>query len=178
MVRPVSVNIVRHVSENELDGIIRNARKEMNGSAGSKKRYDRLLFIRMRYSGRTAEEAAAAVGFSRATGYNTQKLWNEKGPDHLLPVPNPGRPPRMTDDQKACLNDILSVSPMETNDVRLYIQEKFNIAYSVKQVHVILSKMKLHHAKPYPKDHRRPDDADDVLKKRSKMLWTAPPTTL
>ena len=178
MVRPTSVNIVRHISEDELDCMVRSARKDMNGYARSKKLYERLLFVKMRYSGRTAEEAAAAVGFSRATGYNTQDLWNSKGPEHLLPVPNPGRPPRMTYDQKMRLIDILSISPMETNDVRLYIQEEFGIMYSIKQVHVILSKMKLHHAKPCPKDHRRPDDAEEVLKKGSKMLWTVPETTL
>jgi transposase len=178
MVRPISVNIVRHVSENDLENMIRAARKEMDGYARSKKLYDRLLFVKMRYSGRTAEEASAIVGFSRATGYNTQDLWNSKGPEHLLPVPNPGRPSRMSDDQKTHLMSVLSVSPMETNDVRLYIQEEFGITYSIKQVHVILSKMRLHHAKPCPRDHRRPDDAEEVLKKGSKMLWTVPETTL
>jgi putative transposase len=177
MARPTSINIVRHISNDELEDMIRAARKEMNGYARSKKVYDRLLFVKMRYSGRSAEEAAAAVGFSRATGYNTQELWNSKGPGHLLPVPNPGRPSRMTQDQKGRLRNILSMSPMETNDVRLYIIEEFNITYSIKQVHVILSKMGLHHSKPYPKDHRRPDDAEDILKKDSKMLWTVSPMT-
>jgi transposase len=131
----------------------------------------------MRYSGRSAEEAAAAVGFSRATGYNTQKLWNDKGPEHLLPALNPGRPSRMTPDQRDHLRDILSICPMETNDVRLYMIYEFNTTYSIKQVHVILSKMGLYHSKPYPGDHRRPDDAEDILKKGSKMLWTVSPVT-
>ena len=172
MGRPTSVEIVRHVTENELDDMIRTARKKMDGYARSKKLYDRLLFVKMRYSGRTAEEAAAAVGFSRATGYNTQELWNTEGPERLLPIPNPGRPSRMTDRQKEELRELLSANPMETRDVRSYILEEYGIEYSMKQVHVILSRMKLHHAKPYPKDHRRPDDAEEVLKKTSAMLWT------
>jgi transposase len=173
MARPTSVEIIRHVSEDELDIMLRAARKDMDGYARSKKLYERLLFVRMRYSGRSAEEAAAAVGFSRATGYNTQDLWNAKGPEHLLPVPNPGRPSMITQDQKDLLRELLTVNPMETNDVRLYILEEFGISYSMKQVHVILKKMGLHHAKPYPSDHRRPDDAEGTLKKDSNMLWTA-----
>jgi len=173
MARPTSVNIVRHVSDDELDGMIKAARKDMDGYARSKKLYDRLLFVKLRYSGRSAEEAAAVVGFSRATGYNTQDLWNEKGPGHLMPVPNPGRPPRMTREQKDLLRELLGANPMETNDVRLYILEEFGVSYSMKQVHVILTKMGLRHAKPYPRDRRMPDDAAGVLKKDSNMVWTA-----
>jgi transposase len=66
---------------------------------------------------------------------------------------------------------------METSDVRLFIMEAYKVEYSMKQVHVILTKLGLHHAKPYPKDHRRPDDAEDILKKTSAMLWTVPETT-
>jgi len=177
MARPTSVDIVRHVSADELNVMIRNARNEMTGYARSKKVYERLLFVKLRYSGRSAEEAATDVGFSRATGYNTQDLWNKKGPEHMLPVPNPGRPPRMTKQQKDDLREILRLHPMETNDVRLYIIEEFGIDYSMKQVHVILSKMGLHHAKPYPEDHRRPDDANEQLKKNSRMLRMPPETT-
>ena len=112
MARPTSVEIVRHISEDELDIMLRAARKDIDSYARSKKLYERLLFVRMRYSGRSAEEAAAAVGFLRATGYNTQDLWDAKGPEHLLPVPNPGRPSMITQDQKDLLGELLTVNPI------------------------------------------------------------------
>ena len=34
----------------------------------------------------------------------------------------------------------------------------------MKQVWVILNKLGMRHAKPYPHDHRKPDDAESVLK--------------
>lgn len=60
---------------------------------------------------------------------------------------------------------------MDTKTVLLYINNEFGIEYSEKQVHVILKSMGMRHAKPYPRDHRRPADAEAVLKKDSRMLW-------
>ena len=67
---------------------------------------------------------------------------------------------------------MLESCPSDTRTVKLYIKDKFGVEYSEKQVHVILKKMGLRHAKPYPEDHRRPGDAEAILKKDSKMLWT------
>lgn len=111
------------------------------------------------------EEVASAVGMTTKSGYNIQELWNEGGMAALEPKFGGGRTSKLTDDQKEDLKDMLSVNPMTTKDVRLWIKEEYGIDYSEKQVHVILSKMGLHHAKPYPKDHRRPDDAEATLKK-------------
>ena len=173
MARPMTVNIVRHLTDGELDEMIKAARRDMGRGAGPKKLYDRLLFVRARYSGHSVEEAAAMVGFSRATGYNTQDLWNEMGPDHLLPMPNPGRPPKMTAEQREALRAALAATPMETGDVMRHIEAEYGIRYSMKQVHVILSKMGLCHAKPHPAGHCRPDNDEEVLKKGSNMVWTA-----
>ena len=79
---------------------------------------------------------------------------------------------RLTDEQKEEIREALRLNPMSTKDVRLYIMDEYGIEYSDKQIHVILTKMGLHHSKPYPIDHRRPADAETVLKKDSKMLWT------
>jgi putative transposase len=175
MARPEAISIVKHVPLEELNVILKSAEKD---AARASRVRQRFTFIRMRYMGYTVPEAAEAVGMTYQTGYNIQELWNEGGPDAMEPRFGGGRPSRLTEDQKAELIELLRINPMETSDVRLYILEEYGIGYSMKQVHVILSKMGLRHAKPYPKDHRRPDDAEDILKKTSAMLWTVPPAAL
>ena len=45
------------------------------------------------------------------------------------------------------------------------IRDEFGTEYTMKQVWIILKKMGMRHAKPYPHDKRRPKDAENVLKK-------------
>ncbi|MGC9193450.1 MAG: winged helix-turn-helix domain-containing protein [Thermoplasmata archaeon] len=63
------------------------------------------------------------------------------------------------------LRDDLSQGSWTTDDVRKYIKLRFNVDYSMRQVSRILKKFGMHHAKPYPHDHRRPNDAEEKLKK-------------
>ncbi|MDR1404194.1 MAG: helix-turn-helix domain-containing protein [Candidatus Methanoplasma sp.] len=172
MARPTEIDIVKHVTPEDLNMIAKGYESELQSCAKSKRIYERICFVRMRYKGYSVEESASAAGMTMRSGYNIQELWNRGGADALIPNFGGGRPPRMTSEQKDLLKDLLAVNPMETGDVRLYISEEFGIPYSMKQVHVILTKMGLHHAKPYPADHRRPDNAEDVLKKDSNMVWT------
>ena len=52
-----------------------------------------------------------------------------------------------------------------TAQVRDMIREEFGVQYTMKQVWVILNSMGMRHAKPYPLDRRRPDNAENILKK-------------
>ncbi len=45
------------------------------------------------------------------------------------------------------------------------IRDDYGIQYAMKQVWVILKKMGMKHAKPYPHDKRRPGNGEDILKK-------------
>ena len=50
-------------------------------------------------------------------------------------------------------------------DIVDLIRTKFNVEYSERQVRRILKSFKMNHAKPYQIDYRKPDDADEKLKK-------------
>ncbi|MCJ7442945.1 MAG: winged helix-turn-helix domain-containing protein [Methanotrichaceae archaeon] len=50
-------------------------------------------------------------------------------------------------------------------EIRILIKDKFRIEFSEMHVWRILKSMNMHHAKPYVLDKRRPDDAEDILKK-------------
>ena len=125
----------------------------------------RLFVIWLVYSGHTVEDAASMTGVSRATGYNIQKRWNSGGPDALRPQSIPGRPPKMTNEQKERIRNILAAEPMETKNIRSLIKQEYGIDYSVKQVHIILIKMGFHHEKPDVVRQGR-------FKDRANMVWT------
>ena len=63
------------------------------------------------------------------------------------------------------MKDKLKDGQYTTSQVRDIIRNEFQIEYTMKQVWVILKKMGMRHAKPYPHDKRRSKDAEDSLKK-------------
>jgi transposase len=164
MVRPTEIDIVKHVPLEDLEKTVREYERGRSTARVARMK-ERLIFIRMRYKGYSVEEAASNSGFTLVTGYAVQKLWNEGGMAALEPNFGGGRISKLTDEQRDELKDVLSITPMPTRDVHSYIKEEYGIDYTMKQVWEILTKMGLHHAKPYPRDYRRPDDAEDILKK-------------
>ena len=162
------IPISRRISLDEIDDRISDAK---DGTKKGSRTAERLTFIRMRYRGFSVESAADALGINTQSGYNWQKLWNEGGPDALIPGFSGGRQSKMTEEQKERLRMEIQKEPLTTQEVRGFIMGRFHITYSEKQVHVILTKMGLRHAKPYQKDYQQPADAEERLKKRSPMLW-------
>jgi transposase len=53
----------------------------------------------------------------------------------------------------------------------MLIKEKFEIEYSEDQVVRILKKFKMHHAKPFPHDYRKPENAKELLDNQLKLLF-------
>ena len=173
MARPMELQIVKHVPLESLKEEERRLSERITSMKKSERLLQRVTFVRMRYNGFTVEEASAAVGFTTRTGYNVQKDWNAKGMEGLVPDFKGGPKSKLSDEQKAQLKEVLTECPSDTKTVRLYIKDEFGVDYSEKQVHTILKKMGMRHAKPYPHDYRRSADAEAVLKKDSGMLWMA-----
>jgi len=165
MARPIEIDIVRHVPMEELNKVAGAYEKEFRSYARAKRIHERISFVRMRYKGYTVEESASALGLTTKTGYNIQARWNEGGMAALEPNFGGGRRSRLTEEQKKELEYVLSASAMSTKGVKEYIAEEFGIEYTNKQIYIILGKMGMNHAKPYPRDHRRPEDAEEILKK-------------
>ncbi|MEM3191716.1 MAG: winged helix-turn-helix domain-containing protein [Candidatus Parvarchaeota archaeon] len=51
-----------------------------------------------------------------------------------------------------------------TREVRVLIEEKFGVEYSMKHVREMLRRIGMKFEKPYPHDYRRPKDAEENLK--------------
>ena len=173
MARPEKYQIVKHIPPESLneEADLFVAGEEL--TIAKARTFERnLMFVRMRYRGFTVAEASAASGMTEPTAYEVQKRWNESGFAGLVPDYTGGPKARLTDEQKAEIRSALEIQPMDTRSVRLLIKQDYGVDYTEKQVHIILKKLGLHHAKPYPRDYRRPEDAEARFKKNSAMLWT------
>ena len=87
-------DILRHLSEAELDQAISNAQ-----TADETRLVRRLCFVKNLYAGDTREEAGRCVGVSQPTSSRWAHAWNHTGVDGLRPSFGGGRPPKLSDEQ-------------------------------------------------------------------------------
>lgn len=114
------------------------------------------------YSGLSVPEASEKLGITKVTGYVWLERWNENGYEGIIPSFAGGRPSKLTEEEKIELKEILKErDDWKTKEIRKLICDKFNVEYSLKQVGIILKNLGLKFARPYPKDYRRPVDAEE-----------------
>lgn len=151
------INVEKHVSEEELEGLIRRER--------DKRFAERLIFIRSLYDGETVEKAAARLGRCKVTGYLWLKRWNRAGLNGLKPAFGGGRPPKISAEKQEELKQaLLARDYWTTKEAKQLMREKFGVDYSHSSTKRILKGMGMRFAKPYPHDYRRPKDAEERLK--------------
>jgi putative transposase len=151
--------VMKHITLDGLNKIIKKKEKSVRV-------LERLYFIRHLYSGDTIKEACEKIHITEPTGYNWLDLWNTQGYAGLVPKFSGGPKPKLCDPEREELKQILSEKEGWTlKSVRILIKEKFNVEYSEMQVWRILTSWNMHHAKPYVRDKRRPEDAESILKK-------------
>ena len=142
-----------------LEDLRRLIKREKNAGLRHK-----LLFIKQLYDGDSVEIASERMCVSKESGYVWLKSWNEESKDGLRRRSGSGRPPllsrRQLDDLR---NRLKKKANWLTSEVRALIKGLSGIVYSNRQVSRILRKFKMHYAKPYPSDYRRPDDAEQQL---------------
>lgn len=128
----------------------------------------RLYFIKFRYNGDSVEKASEKVGVTKRIGYIWQNRWNEKGYEGIIPRYAGGRPSKISEQQKKELEQILRrKESWTTNEIKDVISREFSVDYSLKQIYITLRDMGMNFGKPYPRDYRRPPNAEEMLKKTS-----------
>jgi len=113
------------------------------------------------------EELCQAFGIATSTGYGWIWTWNRQGYDGIREEgKRTGCPPKLDDWDIAYLRTLLvERSDWTTAEVRELIHQEFGVLYSPDQVVRILRKrLKMHLNKPFPRDSRRPDDAEERLR--------------
>lgn len=161
MVNVEQIEVIIHIPQSELD------KKIKEYSLGAKI-LKRLLFISFRYSGKSVKESCKLLGISTVTGYTWQSRWNSEGYAGLVPKYAGGRPSKLSDEQKEELWGILHTRDYWTTlEVKHLISLEYSIEYSMDQIRRILKDYMMRFGKLYPQDYRRPNDAEEILKKRS-----------
>ena len=131
MKRKCIYKVIKHLSEEEID---RKIREQKDARV-----LKRLYFIRHLYRGMSVKEAADLIGVTKATGYSYLKRWNSKGYEGLIPEFGGGRPPKLTEENKEKLKEILKEKgPWTTKEVQKLIEKKFGVKYSPYHVRRIL----------------------------------------
>lgn len=155
-------SIIRHITAEILKKKIKHQEKEI-------KVLKRLFFIKLRYDGLTVSEASEEIGISIATGYLWQDRWNKYGYEGLIPKFAGGRPPKLNVEDKEQLKEYLKEKDhWSLKDVKNLIFFKFGVQYSDDQIRRILKSFNMFFWKPYPQDYRRPENAEEILKKTPK----------
>ena len=149
--------MVKHLSDEDLGSLIKNEKRERS--------LERLIFIRDLYSGTDMETAAKKLGRCRATGYNWLSIWDRNGPEGLKLKFRGGRPSKLSEAQLSDLKRKLQARNSWTpRDARQFIRDEYGVEYSDDSVSRILRSLGMRLGKPYPRDYRRPDDAEARLK--------------
>ena len=153
------IGIKRKMPVEELDKRIKSLEFDV-------KVLNRLHFIRNRYLGDSVELAASKSDVTKRVGYIWQDRWNKEGYEGLIPKYGGGRIAQISNEQKNELKEILAKrDDWTTKEIKQLIKDKFGIEFSEKHVRTILRSIGLKFARPYPKDYRRPADAEEQLKK-------------
>jgi len=146
------IPIQKHMTTEELESRIKTLEKDT-------KILKRLYFIKYRYEGTSVEESAQRIGITRNEGYIWQRRWNNDGYEGIMPM-------KLTPEKLTQLKDLISrKSTWTTDEVRTLIHQEFGVEYTLKQIRIILKKLKMSYGKPFTLDYRRPEDAESLLKK-------------
>lgn len=162
MTRGQRTTVERHLTEDELDEAIREAKTNDEIHL-----LQRLVFIKNRYFGDAITEAAERVGASQSAGNRWIHEWNEAGVDGLRPSFGGGRPAKLNQDEKEELAELLEANePWTTAEILALIEDRFDVEYSRGYLPRLLRSLGMTYAKPRPEDPDRPADAEEILADR------------
>lgn len=117
--------------------------------------------------GRDLEAVCQDFGIAVSTGYLWLRTWNDAGYAGMSEQgQRTGRPPQLDKWDLVFLNYLLHQKiTWTTVEVRELIQREFGIEYSPAQViRILRERLGMHFSKPFPRDYRRPPDAEERLK--------------
>ncbi len=153
--------IVRHLVRGELDGLLKDC--------GDTRLYQRLLFISHLYDGDSVPVAASKVKMARHSAYVWAYRWNEWGVEGLLDKARSGRPSKLSEEQKKELKELLELrDDWTTREVKNILEEDYSVRMTLNGVYRMLRAWGMNLCKPFVKDGRRPENAEEVLKKVSR----------
>ncbi len=154
-----TLTLVRHISRDELEA---RCRREKDARVK-----ERALTMLQLYDGRKEVDVARSVGRSEKSVRNWLRRWNEKGYDGLVPNFTGGPKPRMESSEWDKVVKEIEGKGMTLRDVEVYVKDTRGVHYAYKTVWKALRKeRKVRYGKAYKMNAKRPDNAEEILKKR------------
>jgi len=154
-------NLIRHFTKEDLE---ESYRKEKDSVIK-----ERLLAILLLYDGKKIYEVAEILRRCERTVKEWLSRWNKEGCEGILPKKGKrGRKPRISDEEWDEILKELEGRGMTIKGVTVYVKTTRGVEYAYKTVWKILRKeKKVKYGKPYIQNSKRPDNAEDILKKKS-----------
>ena len=125
---------------------------------------------------RDLEAVCQDFGIATSTGYLWLRIWNKTGYSGISETgQRTGRPPQLDEWDLIFLRYRLhQQTTWTTAEVRELIWRELGIAYSPNQViRILRQRVGMHFNKPFPRDYRRPPDAEERLKARLHQAFRA-----
>jgi transposase len=152
------MKIVRHVPKEELEQLYK-----MEKNARVKERLHAILLL---YDGMEGKTAAEILHRGYASVRRWKDAWNAEGYQGLISEYTGGPTPRVSDSTWDEILKEIEGKGMTLRDVRVYVNTAYGAEYSYNSVwYWVRKKKKAAYGKPYPRDVRRPANAEEVLKK-------------
>lgn len=138
----------------------------------------RLLALAAVLDGMNRTEAARIGGMDRQTLRDWAHRFNQHGPDGLIDIKPPGRPPRLSDVQKSVLKQLVEAGPdPETDgvvrwrcvDLKRVVRDRFGIDLSEVSLGRVLKQLGFSRISARPQHPMQDPEAIETFKKTSQQ---------
>ena len=140
----------------------------------------RLLAIAAILDGMDREEAARIGGMDRQTLRDWVHRFNERGPDGLINIKPPGRRPRLSEQQKEALCELVEAGPDPLEhgvvrwrcvDLKHVLGARFGVDLSEVRLGQVLKELGFSHISARPRHPAQNPQAIAAFKKTSPPSW-------
>jgi transposase len=140
----------------------------------------RLLALAAVLEGQNRTEAARLGGMDRQTLRDWAHRFNQLGPEGLIDIKPPGRPPRLSDEQKNLLKQLVEAGPdpevdgvarWRCVDLKRVVRDRFGIDLSEVSLGRVLKRLGFSHISARPRHPAQDPAAIETFKKTSQQSW-------
>src|ERR1700704_4707562 len=157
------------------DGLRRFAAKAKDGAQAR-----RLLALAAVHDGMNRPEAARIGGMDRQTLRDWVHRFNEYGPEGLIDIKPPGRPSKLSEEQREALKQLVETGPDPATDgvvrwrcvdLRRIIKERFDVDLDEVSIGRTLKALGFAHISPRPQHPKQDPQAIEAFKKTLPSGW-------
>ena len=117
----------------------------------------RVFAVNMVLSGTPASQVSASTGFTKAAVIGWVKTGDEQGFDALRPQKRPGRPAKLTEDQRKAIDAVIQTEPKEHGlkvwdgpSLSSYFKSQYGVDIGIRQCQRLFHTLGFSHIRPQP----------------------------